>query len=131
MSVLTGPAAQRVDDEAATMSIRQIAAYLQENVGQRVAAAIAGLGDAKRIGMYARQDGPEPHGVTERRLREGYKVVRTLIEAYDEKTARAWLFGTNSRLDDRAPIEVLGAATDTTDFTVVIRAARQVATFQG
>lgn len=130
MSVLTGPAAQRVDDEAATMSIREIAAYLQENVGQRVAAAIAGLSDAKRIGMYAREDGPEPHAVAERRLREGYKVVRTLIEAYDEKTARAWLFGTNSRLDDRAPIEVLGAATDTADFVVVLRAARQVATFQ-
>lgn len=130
MTVLTGPAAQRVDDEAATMSIRQIAAYLQEHVGQRVAAAIAGLGDAKRIGRYIRADGPEPHELAERRLREGYKVVRTLIEAYDEKTARAWLFGTNSRLDDRAPIEVLGAATETSDFVVVVRAARQVATFQ-
>jgi hypothetical protein len=73
---------------------------------------------------------PEPHGATERRLREGYKVVRMLVDAYDDKTARAWLFGTNTRLDDRAPIEVLGAAIDTAEFAMVARAARQVASFQ-
>jgi len=130
MPALTIGAAQRLDDEAGTRSIREIAAYLQEAVGQRVAAAIAGLIDAKQIGRYAREDGPEPHGATERRLREGYKVVRMLVDAYDGKTARAWLFGTNTRLDDRAPIEVLGAAAETAEFAVVVRAARQVASFQ-
>jgi uncharacterized protein (DUF2384 family) len=53
-----------------------------------------------------------------------------LIDAYDGKTARAWLFGTNTRLDDRAPIEVLGAATETAEFAAVVRAARQGASFQ-
>jgi plasmid stabilization system protein ParE len=114
----------------ATRSIREIAAYLQDAVGQRVAAAIAGLVDAKQIGRYAREDGPEPHGATERRLREGYKVVRMLVDAYDGKTARPWLFGTNTRLDDQAPIELLGAATDTADFTSIVRAAKQVASLQ-
>ena len=130
MPALTTGAAQRLDDEAATRSIREIAAYLQDAVGQRVAAAIAGLIDAKQIGRYAREDGPEPHGATERRLREGYKVVRMLIDAYDAKTARAWLFGTNTRLDDRAPVEVLGAAIETAEFAAVVRAARQLASFQ-
>jgi uncharacterized protein (DUF2384 family) len=92
-----------------------------------VAAAIGGLADAKQIGRYARADGPEPHRTAERRLREGYKVVRMLVDAYDAKTARAWLYGTNARLDDRAPIEVLGAATKTAEFATVVRAARQVA----
>ncbi len=96
MPVLTPSAAQRLDDEATTRSIRDIAAYLQEALGQRVVAAMAGLADAKQVGRYARADGPEPHGTTERRLREGYKVVRMLDDAYDAKTARAWLFGTNS-----------------------------------
>jgi plasmid stabilization system protein ParE len=130
MPVLTRSAAQRLDDEAATRSIREIAGYLQEAVGQRVAAAIAGLVDAKQIGRYAREDGPQPHGATERRLREGYKVVRMLVDVYDAKTARAWLFGINTRLDDHAPIEVLGAATDTAEFAAVVRAARQLASFQ-
>jgi hypothetical protein len=127
MSVLTVAAARKLDHEATTRSVREIAAYLQGEVGQRVAAAMVGLGDAKQIGRYAREDGPEPHAVTERRLREGYKIVRMLSDAYDAKTARAWLFGTNSRLDDRAPIEVLAEATASAEFTSVVRAARQVA----
>jgi hypothetical protein len=130
MPLLTVTESQRLDDEATTRPIREIAAYLQDAVGQRVAAAIAGLSDAKQIGRYARDGGPEPHGATERRLREGYKVVRMLVDAYDGKTARAWLFGTNTRLDDNAPIEVLGAAKDAADFAMVVRAARQVASFQ-
>jgi hypothetical protein len=88
------------------------------------------VGWSETVDDYARNGGPQPHGATERRLREGYKVVRMLVDAYDDKTARAWLFGTNTRLDDRAPIEVLGAAIDSAEFALVIRAARQVASFQ-
>src|ERR1700741_1316807 len=98
MPLLSVPAAQHLDDVAATRSVAGIAAYLQDTVGQRVAAAIAGLADAKQIGRYARDDA-RPHSATERRLREGYKVVRMLADAYDATTAKAWLFGTNSRLD--------------------------------
>lgn len=63
-------------------------------------------------------------------MRAGYKVVRMLVDAYDDQTARAWLFGANTRLDDQAPIEVLGAAVDPKDFTAVVRAGRQVASLQ-
>jgi hypothetical protein len=130
MPALTVPAAQKLDDEATIRTVREIAAYLQDEVGQRVAAAIAGLADAKQIGRYAHEYGPQPRGATERRLREGYKVVRMLADAYDAKTARAWLFGTNSRLGDRAPIDVLAEAKTTPEFTSVVRAARQVASFE-
>ena len=130
MAVLTVAASEKLDTDAATLSVREIASYLQDTVGQRIAAAIAGLSDAKQIGRYARPDGPDPRGMTDRRLREGYKVVRMLVDAYDDKTARAWLFGTNTRLDDRAPVEVLGEAESTADFASVVQAARQVASFQ-
>ena len=130
LPVLTPSAAHRLDIDAASMSIREIATYLQDTVGQRVSAAIAGLADAKQTGRYTREHGPQPHATTDRRLREGYKVVRMLVDAYDDETAKAWLFGTNTRLDDQAPIEVLGDATETADFTMVVQAARQVATFQ-
>jgi hypothetical protein len=127
VAAFTVSAAERLDDEAAMRSVRDIAAYLKETVGQRVAAAIAGLSDAKQIGRYTREGGPRPHETAERRLREGYKVVRMLADTYDDKTARAWLFGTNTRLDDNAPIEVLGAACTTAEFATVLRAARKVA----
>jgi hypothetical protein len=66
-----------------------------------------------------------------RRLREGYKVVRMIVEPYDAKTAKAWLFGTNTRLDDNAPIELLRDARSTDEFIAVQRAARQFASIDG
>jgi hypothetical protein len=54
-------------------------------------------------------------------------VVRLLVEAYDDSTARSWLFGTNTRLDDRAPIEVVQQASETQTFIDVLRAARRFA----
>jgi hypothetical protein len=130
MTPLTAPAAERLDHEATTLPIGQVAAYLQDQLGQRMAAFLAGLSDAKQIGRYAREDGPEPRAAVAARLRHGYKVVRLISDAYDARTARAWLFGTNTRLDDEAPIEVLRAATTPDEYTAVVRAARQLASFE-
>ena len=129
MPALTAPAAEQLEHDAAALTPGEIAAYLQEQLGQRMAAHLAGLTDTRQIGRYARGDAPKPSDVTERRLREGYKIVRMIVEAYDARTARAWLFGTNTRLDDEAPIEVLGEATATSQFAAVVRAARQFASF--
>lgn len=43
-----------------------------------------------------------------------------------EKTAKAWLFGTNTRLDDEAPVDVLRAAAELAQFAEVRAAARQL-----
>ena len=131
MTVLTAPEAERLDREASTLAVSEIAAYLQDRLGQRMTAFLAGLADAKQVGRYAREDGPEPRAAVERRLRHGYKIVRMISEAYDAETAKAWLFGTNTLLDDEAPIEVLRAADEPEQFTAVIRAARGLASFQG
>jgi hypothetical protein len=129
MSILTVPEAERLDHDAATLPIAEIAAYLQGSLGQRMAAFLAGLADAKQIGRYV-HDGPEPRAAVARRLRHGYKIVRMISDAYDIETAKAWLFGTNTRLDDHAPIEMLRVAESPEQFTAVIRAARQLASFQ-
>jgi uncharacterized protein (DUF2384 family) len=129
MPVLTAPAAEKLDREAATLPVDAIAGYLQERLGQRIAAHLVGLRDAKQIGRYRRAGGPEPNDRTELRLREGYKVVRMIVEAFDERTAKAWLFGTNTRLDDAAPIDVLRAAVEPAQFAEVKGAARQLVSF--
>jgi hypothetical protein len=130
MSILTVPEAERLDHDAATLPIAEIAAYLQGSLGQRMAAFLGGLSDAKQIGRYAHADGPEPRAAVARRLRHGYKIVRMVSDAYDAETAKAWLFGTNTRLDDHAPIEMLRAAESPEQFTAIVRAARQLASFQ-
>lgn len=130
MSILTVPEAERLDQDAATLPVAEIAAYLQGSLGQRMAAFLVGLSDAKQIGRYAQEDGPEPRAAVARRLRHGYKIVRMISDAYDAETAKAWLFGTNTRLDDQAPIELLRVAESPEQFTAVVRAARQLASFQ-
>lgn len=126
ITVLTAKRATQLDRDATVLPIAQIAAYLQEQLGQRMAAHLAGLEHVKQIGRYAR-GGADPRDDVERRLREGYKAVRMIAGAYDATTAKAWLFGTNSRLDDRAPIDVLRHASSGDDFQDVVRAARQFA----
>ena len=130
MTVLTAPQSDLLDREASTLPVGEVAAYLQDQLGQRMTAFLTGLSDAKQIGRYARADGPEPRAAVAQRLRHGYKVVRMISDAYDAETAKAWLFGTNTRLDDEAPIEVLRTAEQPEQFTAVIRAARQLASFQ-
>ena len=130
MPVLTPPAAEKLDRDAATLAVADVAGYLQDHLGQRVAAHLVGLRDAKQIGRYRREDGPEPNQHTELRLREGYKVVRMIVEAFDAKTAKAWLFGTNTRLDDEAPVDVLRSAVEPAQFAEVRAAARQLVSFE-
>jgi len=124
MTAITAESVSAVEDDAVKLPIAEVAGYLQDHISQRMAAYLVGLGDSRQIGRYAR-GGHEPTPATRRRLREGYKVARLLVEAYDDSTARSWLFGTNTRLDDQAPIEVLQQATDTQTFIDVLRAARQ------
>lgn len=131
MPVLTPPAAEQLDHDAATLPISELAGYLQDELGQRIAAHLVGLRDAKQIGRYRKADGPMPNQTTDLRLREGYKIVRMIVESFDEKTARAWLFGTNTRLDDEAPIDVLRGASEPTQFAAVRAAARQLVSFEG
>jgi hypothetical protein len=130
MPALTVDRATQLDHEATTMDVVELASYLQQQLGQRMTAHLVGLRDPKQVGRWQRAEGPRPSEPVIRRLREGYKIVRMLSEAYDAATARAWLFGTNTRLDDQAPIELLREADSSAVFTQLIRAARQAAAFQ-
>lgn len=125
-AALTDLRTRQWDLTAPARSLTEITNYLITTVGQRTAAAIAGLHDVEQLARYTRDSNPESNDVEELRLREGYKIVRILIDAYDATTARAWLFGTNSRLDDRSPIDVLRQATNPGDLTPVVKAAREI-----
>lgn len=128
MPALTPRVVESIDDTTSRAPIAEIAAYLRDQLGQRTTAFMVGAADAKQIAAYAR--GANVSEIRQRRLREGYKVVKLIETAFGTETAKAWLFGTNVRLDDRAPIEVLGAATSTDDFVSVVRAARQFASVE-
>jgi hypothetical protein len=124
MPVLLDP--QVIEDEATRAPIAEVAATLQRALGQKPVAYLAGISDAKLVGQWARGK-VTPRADAQTRMREAYKAVAMIRSAYGDDTARAWLFGCNSRLDDHAPAWVLRHASDPEDFELVVPTARAFA----
>src|SRR5438067_3741869 len=93
---------QTAHTRAMRASVPEIAARLQEVLGQRLTAVVAGVSDVKAVGQWARGL-RSPHPDAERRLRDAYQVVVLLLEVDAPETIRAWLGGMNPHLDDQAP----------------------------
>ena len=109
-------AIDQVEDGAYRASVRDdtaaIARWLLDHLGQRITTAGLGLRDASVTRRYARGE-VHPPEEREARLRLLYRVARTVAEAYDAATARAFLTGSNPQLGDRSPLLVI--ADDPTD----------------
>jgi uncharacterized protein (DUF2384 family) len=117
---------EQIERDSTIAPVRELAHYLQETVGQKMTAFLAGLNDPRVVGRWASGKNA-PQLENEMRLRYGYRVVRLLTNAYDPSTAKAWLFGTNSRLEDRAPIVMLRETTDIGTMARVFLTARAFA----
>jgi hypothetical protein len=87
--------ASRLDLPAVTRS-------LQDVLGQRLVAVIAGVSDAKAVGKWARGE-RTPHPDAERRLRDAFQVTQLLLQHESAETVRAWFMGMNPDLNDQAP----------------------------
>ncbi len=79
MPPLTQDVVEQIDDATSKTDNRALAAYLRDQLGQRVTAYLVGAADPKQIAAYAR--GGSVSDVRARRLREGYKVVRMIENA--------------------------------------------------
>ena len=117
---------EQIEREAATTKLPKIADFLQEQIGQKLTAYIAGLTDPKAVGSWIRGEN-EPRQPADMRLRYAYQVVRMLVEAYDVETAKAWLFGSNTRLNDEAPAYLLRNAKAVDDLRQLVPTARAFA----
>lgn len=123
MPATAEPAALRkIETDAVRGEVSEIAAYLQEHLGQRIAAYLSGLKDPKSVGQWAKGR-VEPREVASLRLRHGYQATRLIAEAFGDETAKAWLFGSNSRLGGEAPAYVLRHARVPEDVSPVVLAA--------
>lgn len=116
------PAATRIEIDATRSDISEIAGYLQEHLGQRLTAYLSGLKDPKMVGQWA-AGRVEPRDVASMRLRHGYQAARLISETFGDRTAKAWLFGSNSQLRGEAPAFVLRHGRLPEDVTQVVRAA--------
>src|SRR5437870_2254307 len=101
MSTMTIEEIREVEEETRFAPHDRMAEYLQEQLGQRLAAYIAGVADPKMVGKWARRR-HHPRGITPDRLRTAYEVTKLIASAYNAETAKSWLLGSNSRLDDES-----------------------------
>jgi hypothetical protein len=112
----------RAHDRATRTPIVEVAAELQQILGQRTTAVIARVQDAKLVGKWARGE-HAPRQEAERRLRAAFQVALLLLEFDSAPTVRSWFLGMNPYLDDRSPSLVIAEGTPG-DWASVLQAAR-------
>src|SRR3954469_24247193 len=115
-----------VSEEATRLGIDAVAAYRQQQLGQKLTAYVAGVADPKMVGRWAAGKA-QPRDEREMRLRDAFKATRMLVGAFGAQTAKAWWVGSNTRLDDRAPAAVLRHAAEPEELRFVVPAARAFA----
>lgn len=120
--LLTDETVQRVESEASTTEIAKVALYLQGQLGQKMTAYLAGINDPKMVGKWIRGR-HQPRQDVAMRLRSAFEVTRLLVEGYNAETAKAWLLGSNSRLDGEAPAYLLRHAESVDDIRFVVPVA--------
>ena len=98
-------AAARAHQAVVSSSWAEMAKYLQELFGQRLAAAITGVDDARTVGRWIR--GQEPQHAQRERLRDAYQVAILIETAESREVARAWFLGMNPDLNDEPPAQVI------------------------
>jgi len=91
---------------ATRLELPALVRSLQDVLGQRLVAVIAGVNDAKAVGKWARRE-RSPHPEAERRLRDAYHITQLLLQSESSETLRAWFIGMNPDLDDQAPALLL------------------------
>jgi hypothetical protein len=114
---------EQIERKARIARISDIAAYLQDKLGQKITAYLSGLKDPKVVGSWAKGRG-EPRDLAAFRLRCAYEAALMLVEAYGPETAKSWFFGTNTRLDDEAPAYLLRHVKTPEDLRFIIPSAR-------
>jgi hypothetical protein len=95
-------ASRQAHRDAVVSSTADVARYLQEVLGQKLAGYIAGVADAKAVGGWATGD-RAPRAEAEQKLRSGYQIFRLLLTEESPHTVRAWFLGLNPQLNDESP----------------------------
>jgi hypothetical protein len=99
-------ATSEAHERAVSFEIKDVARYLQEALGQKLVAYLAGVADPKRVGRWA-QGAQAPRDEAERRLRAAFQIFHLLLAEESAHVTRAWFIGMNPQLDDDSPAEAI------------------------
>jgi hypothetical protein len=103
MAQLRSPS-QQAHRKAVESTIRDVVTYMQEVLGQKLVAYIAGVSDPRTVSRWASGD-RTPRGEHEQRVRCAYQIFQLLLAEEAPHTVRAWFLGINPQLDDESPAD--------------------------
>ena len=118
---------EMIETDSKLTPTKNIAEFLQTHLGQKMTAYLCGLNDPKNVGQWI-SGRVSPKDLSAMKLRYAYHVSRMIIDAFDDETAKAWLFGTNTRLSDEAPAFILRHSKTYEDLRRIVPVARTFAT---
>jgi hypothetical protein len=102
---------ERVIEQAHSQAIRapieDIASFLQELLGRRLVAYIAGVQDTKTVARWANAEVVEVRTKSVKRLRTAYEIAQLLTQFDSPRIVQAWFIGLNPQLDDTSPAEAI------------------------
>ena len=93
--------------EAVRASLSDVADFLQDLLGRRLVAYVAGVKDAKTVSRWAKGEVGEARWESERRLRTAYEIAQLLVRFDSSRVVKAWFIGLNPQLDDESPAEAI------------------------
>ena len=112
-------APQEAHRKAVESNIADVVGYLQEVLGQKLVAHIAGVSDPRTVARWTAGE-RVPRAEHDQRLRCAYQTFQLLLAEESPHTVRAWFLGLNPQLDDQSPAQSIREG----DFRDVLVAAR-------
>lgn len=106
---------------SSTSSLAEIVRGLEDILGRKLTAYLAGVRDPEILDLLA--SGIPTSSDENERLRRAYDVAALLARRDDSAVIQAWFTGLNPELDDRAPIRLLAEGSDA-EARAVLDAAR-------
>jgi hypothetical protein len=112
-------APQDAHRKAVESTIQDVVGYMQEVLGQKLVAYVAGVSGPRTVGRWAAGE-RAPRTEHEQRLRCAYQTFQLLLAEESPHTVRAWFLGLNPQLDDQSPAQSIREG----DFRDVLVAAK-------
>ena len=93
--------------QAVVTPVGDVASFLQDLLGRRLVAYVAGVKDAKTVSRWASGEVGSVRQESEERLRTAYEVAQLLVQFDSPRIVKAWFIGLNPQLDDVSPAETI------------------------
>jgi len=107
MSAVEERVVEQAHRQAIRAPIEDVASFLQDLLGRRLVAYIAGVQDTKTVARWAHAEVGEVRSKSVKRLRTAYEIAQLLTQFDSPRIVQSWFIGLNPQLGDTSPAEAI------------------------